>query len=257
MSMGADVVRGRSETAVLLGMLRRDRSLCQVAKVLTFATLGIIFLYVLAGFWEDQSVIARAIRHNFNLGLDDMVAENFNHGLAFLAATLLFLSFVEVRSRAMLFLTALYGFIWFDDSASFHERAGEKIGKALDLPMRMGLGPQEQGELLAWGIGGIFVGLVFLWFWRGRRRGDLGAVIPFLMCFVALVVFGVVVDMLHAVISPRYGEAAGVIEDGGEMLAIVASAALALGLSRNAPAYYQAIDTGPIDTGPIDTGPID
>lgn len=235
------VAQGKREVLALMALILRDSPAVRLFLVLLAGTLTMIVLYMIAGIWDGQSALAHAIRHNFDLGLDDVLAEDFNHGMSFLVAALMLLSFFEVRSRALLFLAVLYGFIWFDDSAQYHERVGGVIGQALHLPVAHGLGPQEYGELLAWGLAGLGVGVVFLWFWRGRRAGDLGALLPFLMCFVLLVICAVVVDMLHVVLPPNFRELAGVVEDGGEMVAITASAGLALGLSRHAVAYYRAM----------------
>ncbi|MDK3019700.1 hypothetical protein [Pseudodonghicola flavimaris] len=240
-SLLADAQR---EAVLLLTLFRGDRVLRAMLGIFLAVVLAMILIYVAAGPWAGTSSIGHALRHNFDLGLDDMLPEQFNHGLAFLAVMLFLMCFIELRSRVMIFLAALYGFIWFDDSVSFHERAGGKIGAVLNLPKTLGLGPQELGELLAWAMGGVFVALVFLWFWRRRRAGDLGVVVPFLLCFVWLVFFGMVVDMLHALLPPQFSEAAGVIEDGGEMLVIAVSAALALGLARHGTAYYRRIAAG-------------
>lgn len=241
------VARGQREVLALMGLILRDSVAVRMFLVLLATTLTMIVLYVIAGFWDEQSALAHVIRHNFDLGLDDVFAEDFNHGLSFLVAALMLMSFLEIRSRALLFLAVLYGFIWFDDSAQYHERVGGKIGAALHIPISHGLGPQEYGELLAWGIAGLGVGVVFLWSWRGRRPGDLGALFPFFMCFVLLVICAVVVDMLHVVLPPSFSELAGVIEDGGEMVAITASAGLAIGLSRHARDYYRAMSEPSIE----------
>ncbi|GHG79057.1 hypothetical protein [Pseudodonghicola xiamenensis] len=224
-----------------MGLILHDAVVVRMFLTLLAATMVMIVLYVIAGIWDGEYALAHVIRHNFDLGLDDVFAENFNHGLSFLVAVLMLLSFFEIRSRALMFLVVLYSFIWFDDSSQYHERAGGKIGAALHIPVSHGLGPQEYGELLAWVIAGLCVGAVFLWAWFGRRPGDLGVLLPFFMCFVLLVICAVVVDMLHAVLPAGFSELAGVVEDGGEMLAITASAGLAIGLSRHAREYYRAV----------------
>jgi len=213
----------------------------QVLAVLLCVTLGIILIFSLSGIWDDRFAVAHILHHNFNLGLDSSVAEKFNHGLAFLAAFFLLIARLQVRSRALVFLTVLYGAIWFDDSARYHERAGEKLGRALDLPYRFGLGPQEYGELLAWAILGVILALVFLWSWAGRRGGDGGVIAPFFLCFVLLALCGIGADMLHNVMPPYLDLLMQVIEDGGEMIAVTLSAALAFGVYRNVNAYFDAM----------------
>ena len=213
-----------------------------MAVILLGVTVAIVAIFAVSGIWDPQSRIAHVFHHNLDPSRDEGMAERFNHGMSFLAAFLLLMAYAQVRARVFLFLTALYGFIWFDDSAQYHERVGEKLGQALDLPVAFGLGPQEYGELLAWAIAGLVMLLVFLWFWSGRRPGDAGIILPFFLCFVLLVLCGVVADMLHVFMPARFNTLMTVLEDGGEMVAIAAGAGLALGVSRNAVAYYDGVD---------------
>lgn len=225
-------------------LLLRDVVARRTSGVLIGVPVAIVAIYAISGIWDEQSRIAHALVHNLDPSWDEGVAENFNHGLSFLTATFLLIAYIQVRARVFAFLIALYGFIWLDDSAQYHERAGEKLGQALDIPVVFGLGPQEYGELLAWGIAGLVMLVVFLWAWSGRRRGDAGIVLPFFLCFVMLVICGVVVDMLHIVVPEQFNTMMTVIEDGGEMVAIAASASLALGISRNVVAYYAGVEEG-------------
>lgn len=205
-------------------------------------TVALVAVFAIAGIWDEQSRIAHALFRNLNPSWDEGVTESFNHGLSFSAAVFLLMAYMQVRARVFVFLTALYGFIWLDDSAQYHERVGEKLSEALNIPVTFGLGPQEYGELLAWAFAGLVLLAVFLWFWGGRRPGDTGIVLPFFMCFLLLVLFGVIADMIHMLVPMRFDTIMQVIEDGGEMVAIAASTALAMGISRNVTAYYGGVD---------------
>lgn len=213
--------------------------------VLFCVTIGIVAVFLIAGIWDEQSRIAHALFRNLNPAWDEGLAEGFMHGLSFMAAIFALMAYIQVRARVFMFLTALYGYIWLDDTAQYHERAGEKLGQALHIPIDYGLGAQQYGELMAWAIAGVLLLLVFLWFWAGRRAGDVGIILPFFLCFVLLVIFGVFADMLHGLMPVRFDTVMQAIEDGGEMLAIAASTALSMGISRNVEAYYSGVAEAP------------
>ena len=205
------------------------------------ATLAIIVVNFVSGFWDAQSRIAHAFHHNFEIGLEGSLAESFNHGMAFVAAFLLLLCYLQTRGRVFVFLTALYAYIWVDDSAQYHERVGEKLGEALQIPVMFGIGRQQYGEFLAWAFAGGVLFLLLLWAWRRRHPGDAGILLPFFLCFVLLVVCGVFADTLHGLLPGRFDTIMQVIEDGGEMVAVTLGAVLSLGVSRNLAAYYDGV----------------
>ncbi|TDE40866.1 hypothetical protein [Antarcticimicrobium sediminis] len=227
-----------SDMARLLGLFLRDDLARRMSIVMLCATLAIIAIFYVSGFWDAQSRIAHALHRNLGLGWDAGLAESFNHGMAFVAAFLLLLCYLQTRGRVFVFLTALYAYIWVDDSAQYHERVGEKLGEALQIPEMFGIGRQQYGEFLAWAFAGGVLLLLLLWTWRRRRPGDAGILLSFFLCFVLLVVCGIVVDTLHGLVPGRFDEIMQVFEDGGEMVAVTLGAALSLGVSRNLAAYY-------------------
>ena len=226
----------------LLSLIWGDRLVRQVLFVMLGVTLAVILVFVLSGLWDDRLAVAEILHRNFHLSRDHSIAENFNHGIAFVTAFLLLASALTVRSRAFWFLTVLYGFVWLDDSARYHERFAKKLGHALDLRARYGLEAQDYGELLAWAIAGAVLAVVFLWAWSGRRRGDSGVLLLVFPCFALLIFCGVVVDMIHKWVPGSLYALFDVVEDGGEMIAVTLSAALAFGLLRQVEAYYAGFD---------------
>jgi len=226
----------------LLSLIWRDRLARQVLAVVLGVILAIILVFAVSGIWSDGSELAHIVHSNFHLSQDGSLAETFNHGVAFVAAFLLLALALQTRSRAFVFLTVLYGFIWLDDSARYHERVGEKLGRALDIQTRFGLGAQEYGELLAWAMAGAVLAVVLLWAWAGRRRGDVGVLLAFLGCFVLLFLCGVVGDVVHKWVPEGLNILFQVIEDGGEMIAVGLSAALAFGILRHVEAYYAGFE---------------
>lgn len=200
-------------------------------------TLALIIPGASAYIFQEYSRLAELVRFKLDVSSDFSLTEIFNHGLAFLTATLFLICFFQTRSRAMLFLSALYSFIWFDDAAKFHELVGSQLAEVLDFQPMFGLRAQDYGELLAWSGAGLVMGAIFVWACRDLKASDRGVLLALFICIGALVFFAVVVDMLHIVFNYNL---VGIIEDGGEVLTMVAAATLAIGISRNATMYYAA-----------------
>lgn len=157
-----------------------------------------------------------------------------------MSAALFFLAFVELRSRMFLFAALLMAFIWFDDSAQYHERVGAALVSKHDLPALFGTRPQDFGEFLAWGFAGAILAVSLLLALARRGPGDLGALALLSLCFGLLVLFGMVADFAHVAASPDLDLLLLVVEDGGEMVAIALISGISLGLARNGEAYRSA-----------------
>lgn len=228
------------ESSRLLRIILNDRPTVVAVSLLAVGVVLLVVAYGVSGVLMDRSSVAAFLHTEIGLSRDRSMGEIVNYGLAFLAATSFFLSFVALRTPMYLFAALLMGFIWLDDSAMYHERLGGQLVRSYDLPAVAGLRPQDLGELLAWSAAGLVLGLVLLFALRRRALGDLGVLALLSLCFGLLVLCGVVADLLH-VLAPRHlNLGIGLVEDGGEMLAVTLIAGLALGLARNGEAYRAA-----------------
>jgi hypothetical protein len=243
------------ESTCLLRILRRDRPAAVTSAALVLGVLCLIVIYAGAGLFADRSSIAAVVVREIDLSEDRSMGEIVNYGLAFLAATLFFLTFVALRSPMFLFASLLMAFIWFDDAAGYHERVGDMLASTLDLPSVAGLRPQDLGEVMAWSAAGVCLGLLLIWSIVHRSPGDMGALALLSLCFGALVCFGIVLDLVHVVAPAEFDARLGIIEDGGEMLAVAMIAGMSLGLSRNAEAY-RAASAGTSAPRQIASGPV-
>jgi hypothetical protein len=157
------------EAQLLARLLHGDRPTMVAARVLLLATLALIVLFVLLSFLRHESWVVEKLWRLLSISRDNSIAENFTHGLAFLAAVLFMTSFVLFRARALLFCAALYGFAWLDDSAQYHERVGKVLSEQLGLARTFGLRGQDLGEIVAWLIAAAFLAPLLLWALRRRR----------------------------------------------------------------------------------------
>jgi len=218
----------------LIGLMRKDRVTMATGAVLFGVVSCFIGIYAIAlavRVGPDTGFAATLV---FEIGLtrDSSLSESLNHGVAFLAALIFFMGFVEHHLRSQLWLSALMVFVWFDDSWSYHERVGSWLVKSYDLPAIGGLRQQDSGEVAAWSIAALALFVLLLFSIRSRR--DIVIVVVTLLAFMSLLFFGVAIDLVEILLPKRYRNAVGVVEDGGEMLSTVLIATCAVGIMRNA-----------------------
>jgi hypothetical protein len=210
---------------------------------LGFSVLVVVGLYAATASQPDSEIAAK-IAHEIGLSRDRSMGEIVIYGMAFMASALFFLASVENRSLMLFFLSTLMAFVWFDDSAGYHERFGRYLVEVSDLPRFPRLRPQDTGELIAWALAGLVLTPVFLLSLLRRRPGDLGLLALFSAGFGVLALCGIVTDLLHMAAPQRFNLFFAVIEDGGEMFAIALISGLALGLARNGREYYSSLAPG-------------
>lgn len=219
------------ETVFLVRAIWDDRPTMWTGLALILLVVVLVLAYAIARHFED-SATALTIGNAIALGRDGSLAEIVGYGFSFLAAVMFFLVGIERQSRAAMFLFLLMAFVWLDDAAQYHERGGRWLSGTLSLPAVGGLRSQDLGELLAWALAGIALLGVLVCALLKRKPGDLGMLTLSFFCFALLVVCGVAFDMLHVLAPFDLGFEIGVIEDGGEMIALALIAVIAIGIAR-------------------------
>ncbi len=170
----------------------------------------------------------------FDLGADSGLPEKVQY-LKWTASAAA-CAYLLYRSRAALYLSWALLFVYFalDDANRIHERLGGALASAFDIGPAFALRGQDFGELaVSLMAGTVLLGFMAAAFARagpsdGARRFTL-ALLPWLS---ALVFFGVVVDLLHIQVGflgwSTLWIILEVVEDGGEMIAGSALAALSV-----------------------------
>jgi hypothetical protein len=127
----------------------------------------------------------------------------------------------------------LFGYLLLDDAFALHEAFGRSAASLVSLPTVGSVRPEHMGELLFYvAMGLVFAGVLA----AALRNGDTAGrslSVALALPFAVLVFFGVVVDVLHSLVRDRsYRYAAGIIEDGGEMLAMSALVTIVYWVTR-------------------------
>jgi len=198
----------------------------------------IIATYAIAGAFS-HTLLGSQLSFAIGLERDRSMSEILTYGFSFSAALLFLLAAIEHRSRALLFLAVLMLFIWFDDSANYHEKFGRWISYAVALPVLPNSKEQGTGEIIAWIIASVPLGLGLLYVLRARDYGDLGVLGLVSGFFATLIVCGVFVDALHMMMGSTLRTFFIVVEDGGEMVALAGIAGVAIGLTRTGGTYFE------------------
>lgn len=232
------------EVALFLRLMAHDAVTIRMAKLIVFCTLGIIVSSIVLNQLGGPS-----LSKLMDLTRDNSFPEAFMRGMSFSCALLFYLAYMQDGTRLPLFLSILYGFIWFDDSSRYHERAGLKFEILLDLQPAFGLRARDFGEMIAWFLVLPLVLGLAIWVWARRKPGDLGIAALVILSFVILVFFGMVVDMIGIMVPDQFSYVFGIMEDGGEILAVAFTAILAVGLERVGTEYRRICAHPPHDTG--------
>lgn len=158
----------------------------------------------------------------FNIEMDNGYAETYQH-LKFIGIIFIFF-YLCIKQKIWSFFPwmLLFSYFLLDDSFQLHERLGSVIASGIDVTPPFGLRRQDLGELaVTMSAGLIILPSLMLAYYFGRP--PIRKIYHnLLLLLTLLVVFGVGVDMVHAVFmhSPVFSPIFGVIEDGGEMLAV-------------------------------------
>ena len=145
------------------------------------------------------------------------------------ATTFFFLAFVLTRKRFYIFFTALYLIVFLDDYLQIHEKFGEYLTETLDLINIPSLRKQDTGELITWFFMACFLSPLAIKSFRKLIVIDRFYCSAVALSFGILLFCGLVIDMVSILVSRTFimKYAIGIIEDGGEMIAISLTLALA------------------------------
>lgn len=248
--------KARREFALLLRLIGEDRPVKSLARVffaviaaVVLSTACVAVLIALAHGRGADVELLRGIRGSIGLFSERGFGSMFSYGLSFLASVLLLLTGFERRSRVLLLSALLMAFVWYDDWAQYHEKFGRFLRENFEFPGVLATNTSSTSEILAWMIPGIFFLCVGGWSLRRPRPGDRGILAAILLPFLLLVFCAAVIDYFHHLTHGAQtgfigvlDGVIGIIEDGGEMVAVALIALVAVGLQRNAAQYFAACE---------------
>lgn len=171
-----------------------------------------------------------------DLTRDRGYAEVFQYVKEFWIVLLLAGTAARSGDRLLWLWSALFVYVLCDDALRWHETMGAWISDHGQFVALLGTRARDYGELTFFSsVGSVVAGLLGVMLWRGRDKVT-AAHLDLLLLFGLLVFFGVGIDWLHA-IADSYGmRGTGLLEDGGEMIAMSLILAYAADLARRAPA---------------------
>lgn len=216
---------------------REDKVAVKIWALLSIIVVFLVLLHLLVLIMAsgEGARLPYRVSSFFDLGSDGSLPELFNYGMLFLAAVLLIAVSFETGSRVAALFGVLMAFAWVDDSAQYHERMGRVIANGLDMPSAFGLRAVDFGELTAWSLIFVILGVMAIWARRNVTPGDGKVLLLMLPPLFTLFVCGVAFDMINIIIDgPISNVVLTAMEDGGEMLAIAWAAAVSLYVIRNA-----------------------
>ena len=167
------------------------------------------------------------LSEQFDITQEGGYAELFQYVKEFWCTILLLLVAWQARSASYLVWTFFFGYLLADDMLQIHETGGEMIAAHLNFASGFGLRAKDLGELTVTLAVAIVLFLALgLTYWHSNPRFRKVSM-DILLLLAGLAFFGVALDMLHVMVynvealgswASIFGEAIGLIEDGGEML---------------------------------------
>lgn len=135
---------------------------------------------------------------------------------------IILLIFIMIKTKTIGYSAwiLLFLYILLDDSLEIHETLGGSLAASLGFPSFMGLRPQDFGELaVSSSVASVIFGLLLLFYLIGTKAYKDISLNIFLL-FLALVFFGVFIDMLNMMIQLGWevDYIFAAIEDGGELM---------------------------------------
>lgn len=189
--------------------------------------LGIFLLLLVSA--DAAFVVVHFIRHYppfysdylYSLETERGFAEVYQYVKTYWIVIMLAVVWWRAREGVYLAWMTLFTYLLCDDSLQIHERGGLAIAQFWGLQDALGLRSRDLGELVVTGAFGIIL-LLFIVAMHWRSAPDTQRASSKLMYYLGIIVFfGVFVDQLHSLVRGTGGYAIlGVVEDGGEMLAV-------------------------------------
>lgn len=189
------------------------------------ADLVFIALHIAHKLWYPTWLFL-AITHDGGYG------EMFQYLKQFWIALMLASAAMRWRDRLLWCWSAAFGYLLLDNALSLHERAGAWLANQGQVAEQFDVPARALGELVFFALIGIIGCVAFAVAVAGDTKRFTLPNRVLLLLFAVLVFFGVGVDLLHSFAQARGWPGCGVIEDGGEMLAMSAITAYAPALAR-------------------------
>jgi hypothetical protein len=191
----------------------------RAAATLLFALLVADVAFVLAHYLWTTGVLGDAL---FSLEKDRGYPEHFQYMKVLSIVIMLLLVTFRTKMIGYGVWSLLFFYLLLDDALQIHEAFGVYLASSFEFAPAIGLRAVDFGELAVSGIAAIVFLVSLAFIYVSETGGFRMASRHLLLLLFALAFFGIFVDMLHVAVDMgwRVTWLLGVIEDGGEMVAI-------------------------------------
>jgi hypothetical protein len=201
---------------------KKEKSI-KLLKTLLTIDLFFIVAHIIFAYLRIKKIDFFSLEQtDFSLAKEGSHSEVFQYiKELFIAVTL---ATIYLRSKFKIYgvWSLFFMYVLIDDIFSIHERFGKFLAGNVDLPSFLGLEAKDLGELFIYAIVGTC--LIFLLLLASRENQEEMVNESQRLAFLVgvLIAFGLGFDMLHALASESFlvSRLLGVIEDGGEMIAM-------------------------------------
>jgi len=161
--------------------------------------------------------------HLFSIERDRGYGEAFQYTKAYWIAIMLAVLGWRTREAIYGAWTLLYIYLLCDDALQIHEQVGRAVVRRLGYAPTLGLRAQDLGELTVYAVVGLVFLVLIVSVYLRSARDARSASIDLAVLSGAIGFFAVPVDMLHSISGgSRFGGVLGLVEDGGELVAMSA-----------------------------------
>ena len=224
-----------------------------LALVLVLIFIDLVFIGLNIKYWLDGTLTPR-----FDVTIDKSYAEKFNYLKWILCALAMLWLFVREHDRLYIAWSALFFYLYADDSLRLHELGGKVVTQIAGWDGQMfGVRAQDIGELVVFGLtGGVLLGAVAAAYWWSSSPAAKSLSRWLVGGFVVFACFAVVADLAHIVLSGNARFAAGIVEDGGEMIvASILVYLIAKEMSRSWAREQVSIEPERLASAPLSAAP--
>jgi hypothetical protein len=168
----------------------------------------------------DRMYLQGRLGAAFSFGNEQGYAEIYQNSKEFGIVLLALASAVTSREPLYGCWLGIFSYVFLDDTFQVHERLGGWVSHRFVVTAPFGLRGDDIGELAVSTVAGIVVCLSLILTWRrsgeNARRVSVGLIA--LLFFLGF--FGILMDVLHVVMTGAWKYRLGVVEDGGEMIVV-------------------------------------
>lgn len=195
----------------------------QKSLLILLVTIDLLFIILYIFYKIDDNILGNhstfLLSHNFSISRDGSYSEIFQYVKEGAITIMLFELFTRKREVIYLAWGTTFSYLLLDDSLQLHERLGLLIGRTLEFSPMIGLRTRDFGELTVSAIAGIFLlsFIAFGYYLSQSTQRKISQHLLFLL--LALAFFGIIIDMVHAMVRlDMLWKILAVVEDGGEMV---------------------------------------